>query len=327
MGRIAITDGMAPDAVLMLENEGHEAVIKHYSEKELLEGVLMDFDAVIVRSATKLNSMIIEKSASEEKGIKIIGRAGVGVDNIDLEAAKNAGVMVYNTPGASTRSVVELTMGHLISSARMIVHADRSLRGGMWEKSRFLGSEIGGKRLGLIGFGRIARGVADVARSMGMEIHAYDPYLDSDSIGNNECVLHADVDDLFKKCTHISVHCNLTDETRHLVNSTRINMMPTVGADGIECGNHIVSCARGGIVDESAAVEALDSGKLTSLALDVFENEPIKNLELLTNDGFHGTPHIAASTKEAQDRVGKEIAGILIRYFDGELDISASLNQ
>ena len=312
MARIAVTDGMSDEAVEILENAGHEVVLRHHDPKEIASGSLLEFDAIVIRSATKLLSEQISASVNDNGGIRFIGRAGVGVDNIDIGEATKKGIIVCNTPGASTRSVVELTIGHLIASTRHIATADRTLRNGEWAKKQLGGSEIGGKRLGLIGFGRIARGVASIATSFGMEVHAFDPFVDKAPEGVQ---LHDDVDDIFRCCTHISVHCNLNEQTRNLVNSERISMMPGIGLDGIECGNHIVSCARGGVVDESAASLALESRQLTSLALDVFEVEPLVESDLLRHDSFHGSPHIAASTLEAQARIGTEMAGLLIEYF------------
>ena len=312
MARIAVTDGMSDEAVIMLQNEGHDVVLRHYDQLEISSGSLVGFDAVVIRSATKLFSEQISASVNEEGGIRFIGRAGVGVDNIDIEAATNHGIIVCNTPGASTRSVVEMTIGHLIASTRNIVTADRTLRDGKWAKKDLRGTEISGKRLGLIGFGRIAQGVAQAAISFGMEVHAYDPFVNNMPEGVNS---HESVDEIFANCTHVSIHCNLTDETRNLVNTERISYMPGIGADGISCGNHIVCCARGGIVDEQAALQALESGQLRSLALDVFETEPLGQSPLLTHDSFHGSPHIAASTMEAQARIGIEMATLLIEYF------------
>jgi D-3-phosphoglycerate dehydrogenase len=317
MARIAITDGMSDDAMKILSDAGHEISSEHFEPQDLLSGVLSSFDAVIVRSATKMTREVITSSITESNGIQFIGRAGVGIDNIDLEAASEHGIIVCNTPGASTRSVVELTIGHLLSSVRNIPRADRTMRAGSWEKKTFRGSEIYGKRLGLIGFGRIARGVADAARSLGMEIHAFDPYVENGSIDASMCTLHKELDDLFTICTHISVHCNFSEETKHIVNSARISLMTGVGADGIECGNHLISCARGGIIDEDAALKALESGQLSSLALDVFETEPPDQSPLLAHDDFHGSPHIAASTMEAQARIGVEMANTLLEFFDG----------
>ncbi len=322
MGRIAVTDGMAPEAISMLENSGHQVVSHHYSAEELADGVLSEFDAVVVRSATKMTSEAINASC-RGGNLSFIGRAGVGVDNIDLDAATSNGVVVCNTPGASTKSVVELTIGHLLACARFIPKADRSLRRSEWAKKSLKGSELGGKRLGLIGYGRIAQGVGALAQSFGMEVHVYDPYVSQKLAMKLGCTLHSDVDSLFKQCTHISVHCNLTDETKHLVNLDRISMMPRIGADGTECGNHIVNCARGGIVHEESVLEALELGNLTSAALDVFEVEPAIGNPLLEHEGFHGSPHIGAATLEAQSRVGLEMVSNLLTHFDGKKPATA----
>lgn len=315
MARIAVTDGMAPEAVSVLTKAGHEVIEEYIEEKELLEGALSNFDAIIIRSATKLNSEIISKS----KGLKFIGRAGVGVDNIDLEAAGKSGIMVVNAPNASTQSVVELTIGHLLASLRHIPKSDRSLRSGKWEKSAMKGTELNGKNLGLIGFGRIAQGVANVAQNLGMEIHTYDPYLPPKVAKAKGAYLHKEIDSLFKTCTHISVHCNLTKETKHLVNSKRMKLMPGKKS-GIVCGNHIVNCARGGIIDEEALLESLDDGTIASAALDVFETEPLPvGYKLLEHPNFHGTPHIGAATLEAQQRVGIDIANAILECINGNI--------
>ena len=319
MANIAVTDGMDPVAVNNLINAGHNVVEQHYTQEELVSGALADFDAVVIRSATKLDSEVIEKSPN----LKFIGRAGVGVDNIDLHAATKSGIVVCNTPQASTNSVVELTIGHLLASCRHIPRGDRGLRDGLWEKKLLKGTELSGKRLGLIGFGRIAQGVATVALAMGMECHAYDPYLPTNIANKFECRMHDDVDSLFQLCTHISIHCNLTEETHHLVNHERIVMMPTSAPNGVSCGNHIVNCARGGIVDEDAVLNALNSGDLSSAALDVFEVEPALDNPLVQHPKFHGTPHIGAATLEAQARIGEEMVTLLNDFFQGNRPHSA----
>jgi D-3-phosphoglycerate dehydrogenase len=314
MARIAVTDGMASNAVDYLKKEGHEVELGFIEKSDLLAGFLEDFDAIIVRSATKLTAKIIEAS----KNLSVIGRAGVGVDNIDLEAAGAAGIKVVNAPRASTHSVVELTLGHLLSSLRHIAKADRSLRGGKWEKKALAGTELAGKNLGLIGFGRIAQGVAQVAKLMGMQIHTYDPYLPPKVARQQGAFLHKKVDNLFKACTHISIHCNLSEETHHLVNSERMEMMPGKGPDGIDCGNHIVNCARGGIIDEDDLLTALENGTIASAGLDVFEVEPVgKDNALVQHPNFHGTPHIGAATLEAQSRVGMDIARAVVTVLSG----------
>ena len=313
MARVAVTDGMAPEAVDVLKKAGHEVVLGFIEKADLLDGALKGFDAIIVRSATKLTAEIITAST----GLRLIARAGVGVDNIDLESAGESGIMVVNAPNASTQSVVELTIGHLLSSIRHGPRADRGMREGKWQKKEMKGTELSGKCLGLIGFGRIAQGVASVASAMGMEIHTYDPYLPPKIAKAQGAYLHKKVDSLFKTCTHISIHCNLTDETHHLVNSTRMEMMPGKHG-GINCGNHIVNCARGGIVDEDALLTALETGVITSAALDVFEVEPLPdNYRLIEHENFHGTPHIGAATMEAQQRVGFDIADAVITGLAG----------
>ena len=313
MARIAVTDGIVEAAVTRLEEAGHEVVLAHHSVQDLEDGALTGFDAVVVRSATKITAGVIAAS----QGLRLIGRAGVGVDNIDLAAASAAGIIVCNTPGASTGSVVELTIGHLLASVRHICIGDRDLRAGEWSKKDLTGSELTGKRLGLIGFGRIAQGVGRVAQALGMELHSFDPYLPAEIAEAAGCTLHDDIDDIFRICTHIAVHCNLTDETHHLVNEARLNLMTGVGADGIPCGNHLVSCARGGIVCEDSVASALQSGQLASAALDVFEKEPVGDSPLLSLPNFHGTPHIGAATLEAQSRVGLQMADSVISFLSG----------
>ncbi|MEC8978666.1 MAG: hydroxyacid dehydrogenase [Candidatus Thermoplasmatota archaeon] len=308
MAKVAVTDGMAKEAVLMLREAGHEVNLLR-SQEELVDG----FDAVVIRSATKMTAEVIASVPS----LRLIGRAGVGVDNIDLDAATSAGILVCNTPGSSTQSVVELTIGHLLASVRHISTADRDLRKGEWTKKTLRGTELFGKNIGFIGFGRIAQGVGRVAKSLGMNLHAYDPYLPTEVAVEQQCELHENVEDVFRKCTHIAVHCNLTKETHHLVNSHTLSLMPSVGADGIECGNHLVSCARGGIVNEDDVLQALENGTLRSCALDVFESEPETTHGLLQHPNFHGTPHIGAATYEAQARIGLEMANLLIDFFNG----------
>lgn len=326
MRRVAVTDGMAQEAVKKLENAGCEVVQEFIEHDLLVRGALADFDAIIVRSATKLTKEMLQAS---QPRLKVVARAGVGVDNIDISAASEIGLPVVNAPRASTQSVVELTVGHLLSSLRFIPRADRSLRSGKWAKKELNGTELYGKRLGLIGFGRIAQGVANVALAFGMEVHSYDPYLPLSIAKKAGVTMHKNVDNLFKTCTHISVHCNLTKETHHLINQQRISMMPGVDPFNLKCGNHIVNCARGGIVDEEAAFAALESGQLSSLALDVFEHEPVDSESpLLQHQNFHGTPHIGAATIEAQRRVGLDIVDAVLTVLDGGVaETTVNLND
>ena len=312
--RIAVTDGIDPNAKSSLESLGHSVIERHYSNDELISGCISDFDIVIIRSATKLNSNIIKANAGINGKLSLIIRAGVGVDNIDLSSASDYSISVCNTPNASTNAVVELTIGHLISSCRNIARGDQKMKDGSWAKKELRGSELRGKNLGLLGYGRIARGVADAARSMGMNIHVYDPYVNSN---NSKCIFHDSVESLFRSCTHVSIHCFLSDETKHLVDLRMISFMPKKDNNGIECGNHIVNCARGGIINESDLHDALESGVLSTASLDVFEIEPAIKSSLLQLDGFQATPHIGASTYEAQRRIGEEIIGIVESHSKG----------
>ena len=324
MARIVVTDGMSDDAVSLLERNGHEVTLKSFTKQELLDGCLSEFDAIIVRSATKLTADVIKSSGDR---LRVVGRAGVGVDNIDLDVASKSGIVVVNAPLASTQSVVELTISHLLASIRHLPKSDRSLRSGKWEKKQMIGTELSGKSLGLIGFGRIAQGVGMVAQSMGMEIHAYDPYLPPKVAKNQNTRLHKDIDSLFRTCTHISVHCNLTDETYHLVNYERMKLMPGKSRLGLKCGNHIVNCARGGIIDEKGLLNALDEEIITSAALDVFEQEPVDSSnKLISHPNFHGTPHIGAATIEAQRRVGIDIANNVMDALNGK-NVKSTVNS
>ena len=310
-----MTDGIDLDAKKSLQELGHSVSEKHYSNADLIDGCISEYDIVVIRSATKLTADVIKANSENDSKLSLIIRAGVGVDNIDLSSASEYSVLVCNTPSASTNAVVELTIGHLISSCRRISTGNKKMREGVWAKKELRGSELHGKNLGLLGYGRIARGVADIARSIGMKIHAYDPYIQSDQ---NDCVFHDSAESLFSSCTHISIHCFLSEETRHLVDYEMISLMPQIGVDGIQCGNHIVNCARGGIIEEEGLYRALTNGKLTTASLDVFEVEPAIKSNLLQLDSFQATPHIGASTNEAQSRIGQEIVSIVQSHSKGE---------
>ncbi len=315
MARIIVTDGLAPEAILHLQSEGLVVDVVNLSRGEILEGGLSDYDAVIIRSATLLDEEAITSNSSSN--LKIICRAGVGVDNIDIGTASSNGIMVVNAPSATTQSVAELTIGHLLSCTRNIARGDRLLRDNIWAKKELKGSELSGKNLGLVGYGRIARSVGSIANAFGMTIHAFDPFLPDEMFVN--AIKHENIESLFSSCTHVSVHCNLTDETRNLIGENLINLMPERGADGSNCGRYLVSLARGGIVNENDVVSCLGSGKLTAAGLDVFETEPISNHKLVNCENFIGTPHIAASTIEAQIRVGMESANQVIMGLNGDI--------
>ncbi len=314
---VLVADALSPDAIGLLTEGGARVTESHPSAAELEDGLLARFDAVAVRSATRLTETALR--AGSEGRLRVVGRAGVGVDNIDVAAAKATGSLwVLNTPAASTQSVVELTIAHLLASVRALPAADLGLREGRWLKGELPGSELAGKRLGLLGFGRIARGVVPVARALGMEVHATSPRADADAAAALGVTLQPDAAALFAACTHVSLHCGLTAETRGLVNAELIGRMPSVGADGARCGAHLVNVARGGVVVEADAAAALKSGALATYAADVFDEEPLpRDSPLLATDGFVGTPHVGASTSEASARVGTQLAAAMLDALGG----------
>jgi len=276
---------------------------------------------VVIRSATKLKEKEIEAACKKEGNrLRIIARAGVGVDNVHIPTATKHGIIVINAPLAATRSVAELALAHMLCSVRQLTFADRGARAGKWLKAAIKGTELHGKRLGFVGFGRIGQEFGRMAQGLGMELHAYDPFLPAEIAEKAGCVLHADIHDLFATCTHITIHCNLTPDTKNLVGQDLVLAMPDVAPDGTKCGRHIVNCARGGVIDEDACAVLLTEGKLTTLALDVFATEPMpKDLKLLECEQFHCTPHIGAATLEAQGRVGAQTVEALIASLQGNV--------
>ena len=316
MARILATDGLDSGCVEILLEKGHHVDMTHFERNELLGGAISGYDVIIIRSATKLDSEVLMANTSRKSRIHLIVRAGVGLDNIDLEKASELGILVKNTPTASTKAVVEFTIGHLLTGVRNISKADRAMRSSEWAKKSSRGTELSGKNLGLVGYGRISKGVAEIARLLGMNVHVFDPFLDEDSIENSDVVIHDSVKSLFSSCTHISIHCALTESTRGMVDYDLIRLMPDVSPDGIVCGRHIVNCARGGILNESDVCRMLDSGHIRSLGIDVFENEPEGNPVLSSHPNVTSTPHIGAATAEAQKRIGAEIVDLILSEFD-----------
>ena len=324
---VLITDGLAPPAISLLSEGGVEVVQQHLSMDELTSGGLGEHDAVIIRSATTLTREAVE--AGVRGKLSVIGRAGVGVDNIDIEAARDCGCWVLNTPGASTTSVVELTIAHMLAAARGLQESDVGLKSGRWLKGQVqlgsrggprLGHELAGKRLGLLGFGRIAQGVATTAKALGMSVMAYSPSIDAALATTLGVDVAADDAELFSSCSHIVVLCALKESTRGLVDRNRIELMPQRGLDGTPCGAHLFNMARGGIVVEEDAANLLRDGTLSSYCADVFEREPPSPTNpLLRCDAFHGTPHVGGATLEAQSRVGTLIAESVLRALNDEL--------
>ncbi len=297
MARILASDGMDKSAVAKLEELGYEVVEQFYEPDELAQQ-LKEFDALVVRSATKVREPIIDVAA-EAGRLKLVIRGGVGVDNIDVAYAQSKGIHVTNTPNASSDAVAELAIGHMFCLSRFIHIANVTMREGKWEKKAYAGGiELAGKTLGLIGCGRIGRSVGKKALALGMDVIYYDPV---GPLPENEPLRCVSLEEVLSNSDFISLHVPKSDK-------------PILGADEfakVKDGVRIVNTARGGLVDEDALIVALDNGKVAAAALDVFAEEPSKNEKVLKHPKISLTPHIGASTKEAQERIGSEIVAII----------------
>ena len=302
--KILVTDGIAQSASARLRELGHE-VIEQFYEIDDLDEAVKDADAIIVRSATKIRERTIN-AAAETGRLKLIVRAGVGIDNIDHEYAKTKGIEVKNTPRASSDAVAELAIAHMFCVARFIGPANATMRQGEWNKKKYTGTELSRKKLGLIGFGRIARETARKARALGMRIYYTNRRGDRNYSDYHWCTL----EELIKTSDFISLHIPFDKEKGAVLGKEQFDMMK----DGV----YIINTARGGVVDEDALLDALNSGKVAGAGIDVFENEPTKNTELVNHCRVSVTPHIGASTKEAQKRIGIELVNIINNWEDDD---------
>ncbi|MBR4434713.1 MAG: D-2-hydroxyacid dehydrogenase [Clostridia bacterium] len=303
MMRILASDGMEKNAVAALQAQGHEVVEQFYEPAELAEQV-KNFDVLVVRSATKVREPIID-AALETGKLRLIIRGGVGIDNIDHKYAEEKGIAVRNTPRASSDAVAELALAHMLSCARFVSHAGHSMRDGKWEKKAYAkGIEVGGKTLGVIGYGRIGQSLGRMAQALGMKVLAFDIY-HVDGL-ENENMKYVEMDELFANSDFISIHTPAIDG-KPLINAETIAKMK----DGV----NIINTSRGANIDEAALLEALNSGKVRSAGLDVWAEEPSKNEELINHPMVSCTPHIGASTVEAQKRIGAEIVDIIGKFF------------
>ena len=314
--RILINDGMHPKGVQLLKDAGHD-VDTNFIPQEELTSKLNSYDAVLVRSATKIRKELIDQSPN----LKLIGRGGVGLDNIDVSYAKEKGIAVFNTPAASTRSVAELAIAHLFGIVRSLPMVNKKMAvDGIndfksLKKTASKGIELEGKTLGLIGFGRIAKETASIALGCGMKIIAFDPYI---SEGDVPVKLHPSYDNNYK------INVKTTTKEEVLAESDFISLHIPGGQgyvldapefEQMKDGVGIVNCARGGTVSENALIEAINSEKVKYVATDVFENEPPTDDRILRIDNVGLSPHIGASTQEAQERVGVQLAKSVIDYF------------
>ncbi len=310
--KILIADKIAAAGVAYIKAQKDMEVIEAYgsSPDEIVE-LAKDVDAIAVRSETKITAEVIAAATR----LKAVGRAGVGVDNINVDAATERGIVVMNTPGGNTLATAELTFTHLLCGSRPIAQANAALKAGRWDRGTFKGKELNGKVLGICGLGRIGTEIAKRAQSFGMKVLAYDPFLSAaraDSLG----VELADLDRICRESDSITVHMPLTEETHYMLDEAAFAKMK----DGVR----VFNCARGGIIKESALAAALKSGKVAAAGLDVYEDEPLaEDSELRTLDNLVLTPHLGASTDEAQESVGVEIAESLVAVLRGEIPRNA----
>ena len=277
-------------------------VITGLDEEELIQRI-PDYDALVVRSKTKVTRKVIDAATR----LKAIGRAGIGVDNIDIDAATERGIVVFNTPDANATTTAELTIAHMLSLSRHLPQADRAVRQDEWRPAKFSGVELAGKTVGIVGFGTIGRLVAERCIGLKMQVLAFDPFV-APEIMTQTGVEAAKLDDLLAMADYVTLHCPLTESTRHLINAERLASMKS--------GARLVNCARGGLVEEEALVAALKSGHIAGVALDVYEHEPPTGSPLLSLDKVVLTPHLGASTAEAQQAVSMRIAKDVMTFLE-----------
>lgn len=303
MYRVLITDSLSKAGLKVLEQtEGIEVVIRSGLTPEQVREELKTVDAIIIRSGTTLTAEILEG----QERLKCIARAGVGVDNINLEAATRAGVLVMNTPSGNTISTAEHTFAMMLALSRNIGPAHASMKSGKWDRKSFQGTQLAGKTLAVIGLGRIGLSVAARAVAFEMNVLGYDPLISEEKCKEYGIQLFRDVDEIVTKCDYLTVHTPLTEETRSIINAARLAKMKK--------GVRIINCARGGIVDEAALADAIESGHVAGAAMDVFVEEPPKDRRLIDLPRVLATPHLGASTDEAQEMVSIEAAELVVAY-------------
>ena len=304
--KIFIADRISPLGVELLQNqEGFEVIEAYGSSPEQVLEIARDVSAIIVRSDTKISREVFEVADA----LKVVGRAGVGVDNIDIPAATEKGVIVMNTPGGNTIATAELTFTHMLCGTRPIVRGVSGMKDGKWERKELKGAELRGKTLAVLGLGRIGAEVSKRALAFEMKVIAYDPYLTEDRAKELD-LEKVDLEAAFARADYITVHMPLTDETRDMIDDAAFDKMK----DGVR----VFNCARGGIIKESSLIAAIKSGKVAAAGLDVYEQEPLpEDHELRTLENLNLTPHLGASTAEAQESVGVEIAEAVAEVLQG----------
>ncbi len=301
MSKVLISDKMSPTAERVLRENGLDVDVKTGMSPEELKSVIGEYEGLVIRSSTRVTEEIIDAA----ENLRVVGRAGIGVDNVDIKAASARGVIVMNTPFGNTVTTAEHAIALMVSAARNIPQATASMRAEKWEKSRFAGVELFEKTLGVIGTGNIGSLVIERAQGLKMNVIAHDPFISSERARDLGIEL-VELDDLFGRADFITVHAPMTPSTRHIINDAAFEKM--------KFGVTVINAARGGIVDEAALDRALESGKVRAAALDVFEEEPVHGHPLMRHEGFICTPHLGASTQEAQENVALQVAEQISDY-------------
>lgn len=302
MKKILITDKLAEDGINFLNaQDGIQIRIQTGLNEDQLCEIIPEFDALLIRSDTQVTPRVL-KAATH---LKVVGRAGIGVDNVDLATAMEQGIIVMNTPDANATTTAELAIAHLFSLSRNLPVANQSVRDGKWERSKLMGAEVTHKTLAILGFGTIGRIVAQRGNGLGMQVIAYDPFVAPEIFAQHGAEM-VDLETLVKQADYLTLHCPLLEKTRHIIGREQLALMKKSA--------RLINCARGGLVDEAALHDALKEGRLAGAALDVYEQEPPKDSPLLGLDNIVFTPHLGASTKEAQVAVSVEIARQVVKY-------------
>ena len=299
--RVLIADDMSKRAVEILQKAGFSVDVKVGLKPEELMAIIGDYHGLGIRSATKVTAAILQNPGK----LKIIGRAGVGVDNIDVKAAAGKGVLVINTPQGNAAAAAEMAIGLMFALARKIPQAAECMRQGIWEKKKFMGVEIAGKTLGVIGLGNIGRQVAERGVGLKMSVLGFDPLFKAEA-GLPAGVKLATLEDIITRSDFITLHVPLVADTKNLFDQANLAKMKK--------GSYLINCARGGIVNEEAVLEALKSGQLAGAALDVFAKEPPEPSPLFAHENLIASPHLGASTREAQEKVAIELAEVFVGF-------------
>lgn len=301
MVRVLTNDGLEAASIEALKALGVDVVNEHI-EQDVLGEKLKDFDAVVIRSATKLTADVF--NAEKGGNLKLAVRAGVGVDNIDIPAGNEVGVTTKNTPSASSNSVAELALAHMFALARFVAISNVTMRNGEWNKKKYKGVEIAGKTLGIVGMGRIGKSLAQKAEALGMKV------VYTDLFGKNESLSYEflSLEDLLKTSDFVSLHVPYDKNAGSLIGEKELALMKKSA--------FLIDCARGKVVEEAALLNALNNDVIAGAGLDVFEDEPTKNTELVNHAKVSVTPHIGASTSEAQTRIGEEVVEVIKAFFN-----------